>query len=1163
VSIDEALHPDTDRLHGFASGTLAEPDLSRVVAHLDGCAACRALVDGFLSGDHLLGRLQSARPFADTIFEDDAERRRAASALLREARHAARRESELAPGGAAPREVGEYTILREVGRGGMGVVYQARHRGLRRLVALKMILAGGFASESQRKRFRREAEMAARVQHPNIVQIYEVGGHDGHPFLAMEWVGGGTLADRIGGEPWPPADAARLVETLARAIDAAHRQGVVHRDLKPSNILLHPDADGDAPGPMSGFVPKLGDFGLARALDGEGGLTATGLAVGTPEYMAPEQAAGGEVGPSADIYALGVVLYQLLAGQPPFLGTTPLEVLRALTHVEPVAPRRFRPQLPRDLETITLKAIEKDPARRYATAGAMADDLGRYLDGRPIQARPPTVGYRLARWAARRPGPAALAASLVAVTVLAFAGITALWVDAAAARDQARSAAAEASRRESAERRARYRSAIAAASSALELNHADTARAQLEAAPAELRNWEWRHFAGQLDTARAVLQGGDAVGWTMAISPDGRRLATGSGSGVVGLWDPEAGRLIARARAYDGAVSPAVFGPDGRSFATGGADAIVRLWDGTTAAPLHALRGHTGVILSISFSPDGRRLATASEDRTVRLWDVATGRLLATCRAHSDIVRAVAFSPDGRRLASIGRDPIARLWDVATGQVVAALRGHASGIHSLAYRPDGKVLATGGDFPDQTVRLWDAESGALLAVSRGHENEVGSLAFSPDGSRLASASLDQTVRLWDGSDGRPIKVLQGHSGIVNQVAFSPDGRRLLSVSYDQSLRMWDAASGELVAVLRGHTMAVWVAGFSPDGRWIASSSPDRTIRLWDVPRLERSGVFRGHRSYVYDVAFSPDGTRLASVGWDHEARVWEVETGRPTRVLHHDSTTGGRSAPLKFDAALIVALAFRGDGKQLATITRDDRAYLWDVAAGTPTRVIDVPTDDWAVHPRAAFDPAGKLLATGGADGRVRLWDAATGERIAELSGHAGCASDVAFSPDGSVLASGGADGMVRLWDRGTHSPLAVLNGHSGLIHRIAYSADGRLLASASQDRTVRLWDVAARRLRAVLSHGSAIYGVAFSPDGTRLATGCADNTIRLWDVATAAEVAELRGHRAYVHALAFSPDGTRLASCSGDFTVRIWDSLSPQERDPVPAEGAESVPPP
>ncbi len=312
-------------------------------------------------------------------------------------------------------QVGAYDLLGEVGRGGMGVVYKARHRELNRVVALKMVLAGEFASASQRLRFQREAELTARVRHTHIVQVYEVGQVGDRPYLAMEWVEGGTLADRLDGTPWPARAAALLVGTLARAIDAAHRQGVIHRDLKPANILVQPAEEADSGGvrsgrdgadPLGGLVPKITDFGLARTVQGQAGLTRTGFTVGTPEYMAPEQAGGdsGQVGPAVNVYALGVILYQLLTGRPPFRGESPAEVLRASASAPPIAPRRLEPRVPRDLETIVLKALEKEPAHRYRTAEALAEDLRRLLADEPILARPPSALYHLRQFARRHTG---------------------------------------------------------------------------------------------------------------------------------------------------------------------------------------------------------------------------------------------------------------------------------------------------------------------------------------------------------------------------------------------------------------------------------------------------------------------------------------------------------------------------------------------------------------------------------------------------------------------------------------------------------------------------------------------------------------------------------------------------------------------------------------
>jgi eukaryotic-like serine/threonine-protein kinase len=1135
----------------------------------------------------------------------------------------------VAPTGAPLERLGDFRILREIGRGGMGIVYEAEQMSLRRHVALKVLPRQMLLKPKQRQRFEREARSAARLHHTNIVPVFGVGEEAGLHYYVMQRIPGlgidvvldelrrlrqenesqstvpgqydlgpsssgltpgavalslllkstersgevdGSGRQKNSGEERLPAggalgtaslsvrpgrsgdarksavpaywhNVARIGVQVAEALAYAHQQGVLHRDIKPGNLLL--DDQGHV---------WITDFGLAKSDDHED-LTDTGELIGTLRYLAPEVFRG-RADARSEVYAVGLTLYELLALRPAYDESDRGRLMQQIMAEEPRRLERLTPGIPRDLMTIVHKAIDRDPACRYQAARELADDLRCFLQDAPIRARRPWWPERLLRWARHHQGVAAalaitalallggtVASALVAVKFRALAG------EREAARMEAVRAQNEARRRGDAERWERYRSDVGAAASALPIQDIDAARRALESAPPEFRDWEWRHLSSQLDRAQTVLRGHARPVVALALSPDGRRLASGSEDGWVRLWDVPSGREIAGANEHHLALRSVQFSPDGRSLVSAGYDPTSYLWDATTGRAIRALRGHEKGVWAAVFSPDGRRLASASDDGTLRLWDPSTGETLAVLRGHEDIVRAVVFSPDGRRLASTGEDRTVRLWDAATGSPIAVLRGHESPLRSLAFSPNGSILASGGGFPDNTVRLWDPRTGRPLAVARGHTNEIFSLAFSPDGSRLASASKDQTVRLWGGTDGRTIAVLRGHSGWVNHVAFSPDGRRLVSASNDQTLRMWDAVDGRPIAVLRGHTGRVWCVAFGPDGALIASTSWDATIRLWDADLAERDGVLSGHTSYVYDVAFDPGGKRLASAAWDRTVRFWDVATGRQTDLFRHDATTGGRADPLTSDSAYFVALAFSPDGRRLATVSRDDKVTLWDLASGRTIRVLEVPTNYWAMQPRVTFDPAGRLLATGGVDGTVRLWDAATGDPVATLRGHSGCASDVAFSPDGATLASAGEDRTVRLWDVATRAPMAVLSGHEHRIYRLAFSADGTRLASASDDLTVRLWDPRTREPGAVLTHGSPVFGLAFSPDGTRLATGCADNTIRLWDLATATEVVELRGHTAYVHAVAFSPDGTRLASASGDFTVRVWDTLPPQQR--------------
>jgi WD40 repeat protein/serine/threonine protein kinase len=1071
------------------------------------------------------------------------------------------------PGPDLPRIPG-YEVQELLGRGGMGVVFRARHLRLNRIVALKMARAGGYASPFERERFQREAVAVAGLGHPNVVQIHDVGDSDGWPYYTMEFVDGGSLAERLSGTPMPAHQAALLVATLASAVEAAHKGGIIHRDLKPSNVLL--TADG---------TPKVADFGLARRQEGGATLTQSGARVGTPSYMAPEQARGltHAVGPGLDIYALGAILYELLTGRPPFRGETAAETERQVIEQEPESPSRLNAKVPTDLETICLKCLEKEPGGRYATAGALAEDLSRFLNHEPIRARPMGPLVRLARWGSRNP---VLVASLSMVSVTALVAIATIlwqWRGAVEARQQSDLAVKS-------ERWERYRSNISAAASALQFqNNSGTARRALEAAPYEHQNWEWRHLKSQLDNSRAVMPGTptDALLRRPIISPSGDRVAiVDKDAQTINLWETATGKLAGSLTGHAGPVGVLAFSPDGKRLASGSADKTVRLWDPATFQEVAVLRGHENPVDWLYFSPDGLRICSVGAGsarlwdaatgrpvaslggpvrrfgviftpdgqrlviglgREARVYDASTGRQIAALGTHQAQVVRLVVSPDGKRIASSDHDDNnIRLFDGVTGREIAVLCGHTFCPEVLAFSPDGARLASGGTYPDVAIRLWESATGRPIAKVTGHGNTIRSITFDPEGRRAVSASAEQAW-LWDASTGERLVQFRDYSGDLSNAIFSPDGKRVITASADQTLRVWDSALGQLVAVLRGHTAEVHAAAFAAQSSLLVSVAADGEARVWDMKLAERNGILRGHDGFVYDVAFSPLGTQVASAAWDGTARVWDVTTGRQSAVLQHEHG--------KRDDKIAGSVAWHPGGKQLVTATRADTITLWDVENSKAVHVFNSPTGDWNGEVRAVFNPAGTLLASGSRDGSIRLWDVATGKLADVLQGHEGSVLDVAFNPDGKQLASVGYDRTVRLWDLAKRSAGKILpTDPEG--YRIAFDADGRLLAASSRNGNVRIWNAHTHQELYVLPHVNRVYGLAFSPDGSRLATGCSDNTIRIWDVATGKDVCELRGHQAYVHAVNFSSDGTRLASASGDLTVRIWHSFQVESGD-------------
>jgi hypothetical protein len=541
-----------------------------------------------------------------------------------------------------PALFGEYELLERIGEGGMGVVFKARQRSLDRLVALKLLsLSGPHIRPEFIKRFRAEAVAAASLQHPNIVAIHEVGVRDGQHFFAMDYVPGGSLAKRMGHHPLPPHQAARYLHDIARAVHYAHERGILHRDLKPSNILL--DAEDQ---------PRVADFGLAKRLDSDSELTLPGQVLGSPHYIPPEQAAGktSTLSRRSDVYGLGAILYHLLTGRPPFVGEQMAETLQLVLTTDPVAPRLLNPSVPRDLQTICLKCLEKEPARRYATAQAMAEELARHLRGEPVAARPPGLSGRLIRWCRRKPALAGALGALVVAVGIGMTGILWAWHRADF------HAAAERRQRQRAEEML-VRTELAQVEDLLEASSQGTAALASLArlvrehpdntvAPQRLVSLlTWRSFPLPL----VEFTGTTSFTW----SSDGERVATGSADGRVRVWSANDGQLLATMARHAGTVRHVEFAPGGRQLASAGDDGTARIWDAGSGQPLTQALGHPSAVVWAGFSADGGRVGTAAVDGSARVWDAVSGQPLTPWINHTGRLCAARFRRDGRVLATL------------------------------------------------------------------------------------------------------------------------------------------------------------------------------------------------------------------------------------------------------------------------------------------------------------------------------------------------------------------------------------------------------------------------------------------------------------------------------------------------------------------------------
>ena len=1094
-------------------------------------------------------------------------------------------------------EIGPYRLLRQLARGGQGTVYLAEDTRIARRVALK-IMTTLFSSipESRLRRFRREAEVISRLDHPGICTIFDADLEGEVPYLAMRFVEGETLADLLArdgspgaagveeGPVFAPRSEAELDRTLeyfeqaARALQAAHEAGVIHRDIKPGNLMV-------APGGRAVIL----DFGLAH--DDEAvstALTQAGEVFGTPAYMAPEQITGRvEADPRTDVYALGVVLYECLARERPFEAPTREALYHAIATGDVSPVRMHNRRLPRELEVVLKKALDRDPGRRYPSAQSLEEDLRRVREKRPIRARPPGKVLRLRRWCERHPGVAG--GTIGALLLLA----TGLVISLAMLREV-----------QSANDRLR---ASILGSLSLTLKDEDPTMALLlgiesvEGGGGLTGNLALT-AALEACRERLTLDGHSQAIEAAALAADRSWLVTCSSDGLTLVTDLESGAILAELEGHAGGVNHVAVTEAGGELrlATCGVDRTTRLLalgpGGELLREPVVLTGHAAQVRAAAFSPDGARIATASDDGTVRVHAV-DGALERVLDDHAGRVSTVQFSPDGRLLLTASGDAAgtaegqgpgtsdgtARIFalgvDAASAPAEAIVLEHGCEVVDACFSPAGDLVATAAE--DGRVRIFATDGSERHRI----ENDLRalSLTWSPKGDHLAATFVGST-KLW--SPGRSgVLELPGNSDrVIRSAAFSPDGSRLVTGGLDNAARIWSTGSGELLATLARTANPISNCFWTSDGAWIATTTNGRMAHVWYADRPAGVTTLAGPRRPVWTIAFDASGERLVSSSLDGTALIWDRSSGR---ILSELVGHQGQVESASWDAL----------GERIVTASRDATARIWSGADGAELAVLPHPGPvQWA-----RFSPGGDVLASYSSGGGLLLWEpgeleAGVRPEELELAAGSGAITGAGFSPGGERIAVATETGLVvvaRVADRAVLASLQHPESQAVLDVAFVPGTGGARLTTSCEDGLVRTWDIASGRSTVLLdafppgeiehspdgrrtivahawfgrvavvgpgarritlgmgssgtanemgmAHEMRVTTVGFSPSGRLCFTASRDGTTTLWNSDTGEPVAHFEDHTEAVLDVSISPDERWVATASRDSTARVW----------------------